>query len=152
MRLQPLSYQDNICRLAGSSESVRSGNVKLSGLMDEKGLKCHPDKTVLISIGTSKFREDMKKEIEQNPIMFGDFQVKSKEEDVYLDDVISARGLEASIEATIRKRSGKVKGDMFEAKAIMSDHRMQAVGGMTGAWDLWESAIIPSLQTTAAAG
>ena len=30
VRLQPLSYQDVICRLAGNSESVRSGNVKLS--------------------------------------------------------------------------------------------------------------------------
>ena len=145
VRLQPLSYQDDICRLAGCSESARAGNVKLSGLMDEKGLKCHPGKTVLIAIGTKKFREEVNKEIKQNPIMFGDFQVKSKEEDVYLGDVISARGLEASIEATIRKRSGKVKGEMFKVKAIMSDFRMQAVGGMAGAWDLWESAILPSL-------
>ena len=45
----------------------------------------------------------MKNEIEQNPIMLGDFQVNSKEEEVYLGDVIFARGLEASIEATIRK-------------------------------------------------
>ena len=38
VRLQPLSYQDDICRLAGCSESTRAGNVKLSGLMNEKGL------------------------------------------------------------------------------------------------------------------
>ena len=64
VRLQPLSYQDDICRLAGSSESARSGNVKLSGLMDEKGLRCHPDKTVLITMGTKKlFKEDINKKI-----------------------------------------------------------------------------------------
>ena len=83
--------------------------------------------------------------MKKNPVMFGDFQVKAEEEDVYLGDVISAQGLEASIEATIRKRLGKVKGAMFEVKAIMSDFRMQAIGGMAGAWDLWEHAILPSL-------
>ena len=78
LRLQPLSYQDDICRLAGSSESARSGNVKLSGLMNEKGLRCHQDKTVIITIGTKKFKEDITKEIQENPIMFGDFKVKSR--------------------------------------------------------------------------
>ena len=34
---------------------------------------------------------------------------------------------------------------MYEAKAILEDFRMQAMGGMAGAWDLWERAIIPSL-------
>ena len=34
---------------------------------------------------------------------------------------------------------------MYEAKAIIEDFRMQAVGGMAGAWDIWQTAIIPSL-------
>ena len=145
VRLQPLSYQDDICRLAGSINSTRAGNMKLSGLMDTKGLQCHPDKTVLLVIGTQRFRHEAEEEIKKNPVMFGDFQVKLEKEEVYLGDVISARGLEASIEATIRKRLGKIKGAMYEVKSIMSDFRMQAIGGMAGAWDLWLHAIIPSL-------
>ena len=62
---------------------------------------------MLIAIGTKKLREEINKEIKQNQIMFGDFQVKSKEEDVSLGVVISARGLEASIEATIIKGLAK---------------------------------------------
>jgi hypothetical protein len=81
----------------------------------------------------------------KNPIKFGKFQVKLKNEDVYLGDVISAKGLEASIVATINKRAGKVRGAVFDVKVIMSDYRMQAVGGMTGAWDLWQHALLPSL-------
>ena len=77
--------------------------------------------------------------------MFGDFQMKFVEEEVYLGDVISAQGLEASVERTIEKRMSKIKGAMYEAKSIMEDFRMQAVGGMAGAWDLWETAILPSL-------
>jgi hypothetical protein len=73
-------------------------------------------------------------EIKKNQIKFGKFQIKLKDEDVYLGGVISAQGLKASIVATIRKRAGKVRGAMFKVKAIMSDYRMQAVGGMAEAW------------------
>ena len=114
-------------------------------MMDEKGLKCHPDKTVLILIGTKKFMQEANEEIKKDPIKFGDFKVKVVDEEVYLGDVISARGLEASIDGTVRKRLGKVRGAMYECRAVMSDYRMQAVGGMAGAWDLWEHAMLPSL-------
>ena len=40
---------------------------------------------------------------------------------------------------------GKVKGSMYETKAIMEDYQMQAMGGMAGALDIWECAILPSL-------
>ena len=36
---------------------------------------------------------------------------------------------------------------MYEAKAIIEDFRMQAMGGMAGSWHLWETAINPSLLT-----
>ena len=49
------------------------------------------------------------------------------------------------MELTINKRMGKVMGAMNESKAIMEDFQMQAMGGMAGAWDLWERAILPSL-------
>ena len=46
---------------------------------------------------------------------------------------------------TIQDRAGKVKIAMMEVKGIMEDFRMQAVGGIMGAWDLWSAAIVPSL-------
>ena len=36
-------------------------------------------------------------------------------------------------------------GEMPEIKAVMDDYRMQALGGMMGALDLWNLAVIPSL-------
>ena len=113
--------------------------------MDQKGLKCHPTKTVCISVGDKEFRAEVKKQVESEPVMFGDFIVKFKESEVYLGDVIAAQGLEKSVELTINRRLGKVKGAMNEAKAIMEDFQMQAIGGMAGTWDLWERAILPSL-------
>ena len=34
---------------------------------------------------------------------------------------------------------------MYEAAAILKDYRMQAIGGMMGAWDIWEKSIVPKL-------
>ena len=64
--------------------------------------------------------------------------MKEKDSDVYLGDVIHSGGLAASVEATISRRIAQVKGMMYEAAAILTDFRMQAVGSMAGAWDMWE--------------
>ena len=53
--------------------------------------------------------------------------------------------LAASLDATVSDRAGKVKAAMYEAAAIIEDFKMQAVGRLMGAWDLWNLAIIPSL-------
>ena len=53
-----------------------------------------------------------------------------KEQDVYLGDMLSGRGLAASVGATIAHRLGKVKGVIYEVAAIIADHRMEVMGGM----------------------
>ena len=68
-----------------------------------------------------------------------------KDQDVYLGDVLNTNRLSSSVEATVFYRLGKVKGSMYEAAAILKDYRMQAIGGMMGAWDIWEKAIVPKL-------
>ena len=120
--------------------------------MDQKGLKYHPTKTVCIVVGNEKYRERAKKEVENSPVIFGNFKMKFVEQKVYLGATISAQGLEESVSLTVERRAGKVKGPMVETKPIMEDFRMQAVGGMAGAWDLWESAIIPSLLANCGSG
>ena len=59
--------------------------------------------------------------------------------------MISSNGLEASVEVTIAYRQGKMIGKMFEMKAIMEDFRLQVVGGMAGAIDVWEMGICAKL-------
>ena len=38
-----------------------------------------------------------------------------------------------------------MKSMIFETAAIMGDYHMHSMGGMAGAWDIWEMAIIPKL-------
>ena len=82
----------------------------------------------------------MREELEICPLMFGDLKMKEKEPDMYLGDVLHSAGLAASVEATISHRIPKVKG-----AAILTDYRMQAMGGMVGAWDMWEMMLVPKL-------
>ena len=47
--------------------------------------------------------------------------------------------------ATVEERAGKIKEATLEIRAIIDEFRMQAMGGLMPAWELWEKALIPSL-------
>ena len=59
-------------------------------------------------------------------------------------------GLVESVEAYIEERVAKIKGSIYELRALIEDFRMQAVGGVESAIELYESCIIPSLLSDAA--
>ena len=64
--------------------------------------------------------------------------------------MFSSQGLSASVEATIKDRTSKIKGSIYELRTVVEDFRMQAVGGMEAAIDIYESCIVPSLITNCA--
>ena len=72
----------------------------------------HPDKTEVILFGD---HESIHKEIEENPIMFNDFETKPKVMDKWLGEMFHMDGLGASVEATVNERMGKVKAAIREA-------------------------------------
>ena len=125
--------------------SARISNIKLSMMLRERLLRCHPTKTCYLVFGSKSYKSKVKEELQDLPLRFGDFEMKEKESDVYLGDVIHSGGLAASVEATISRRIPVVKGMMYEAASILADFRMQAVAGMAGAWDMWERQMIPKL-------
>ena len=129
-----------------------AGNIKLSAMMEDKLLTCHPTKTCYLVVGTPRYREIVKNELKNNPLMFGNFTCKEKDNDIYLGDVISSLGLEHSVELTVQKRLGLIRGAMYETSAIMEDYRLQAVGGMSGAGRYGSEPSVPSCSTTAGPG
>ena len=76
--------------------------------------------------------------------MFGNEMIE-KLQDIYLSDSLSGKVLAASVEDTITQRLGKVKGLMYEVAAIMKYYRMQSLGGMQVAWEIWERSLVPAL-------
>ena len=145
VRVLPLMFQDDIMRVAGSVLSARAGNVKVAAVMRSKQLRLNPDKTGYIIVGKKRAVEEVRREIEMEPIMCGDFVTKEKVCDKWLGDMFHQDGLAASVTATIEDREPKIKGALYEAAAIVDDWRAQCIGGFRSAVDLWELAILPTL-------
>ena len=59
-------------------------------------------------------------------------------------------GLEASIDATITARQGKICGSIYALAALWGDFRMQVVGSTLGTLDMIEFCIVSSLFNNAA--
>ena len=145
VRVQPLAYQDDILRGSKDVMGTQVGNIKLAAMLEEKGLEAHPDKTCYIICGSKKYKEELHCDIQRNPVKFGNFLVKQRGSDRYLGQILHGGGLDLSAEATILERQGRIKGATREIKGIVEDFRMQTMGGLMAAWELWERALIPSL-------
>jgi hypothetical protein len=145
VRVQPQEYQDDIAHAVPDITSARVSNIKMSMMLRERLLRCHPTKTCYLVYGSKSYKKRVREELEIAPLKFGDFKMLEKESDIYLGDVLHSGGLAASVEATISRRVSRVKGQMYEAASILADYRMQAVGGMAGAWDMWNLQMVPKL-------
>ena len=82
VKCHPQAFQDDIARLAETINSTNYGNVKISNMLELKGLECHPTKTTFTTIGTKKYRKDIEEKLKTTPIIFGSFQCKPKDEDL----------------------------------------------------------------------
>ena len=145
IRLQPITYVDDTARASKDVNSMRAGNTKLACLMAEKQLEIHPKKSGFMIFGSEQFKAASRLDVEKCPVMLGKVMLEEKLTDKYLGDILSSQGLSASVEASIRDREAKIKGSIYELRALTEDFMMQAVGGMQSAIDLYESCIIPSL-------
>ena len=73
-------------------------------------MQIHPSKSNYLVAGTTKYKEDVKEETDEDPIMFGEIELKRAQCVTYLGDELHEDGLAASVEATILARRGKVRG------------------------------------------
>ena len=87
----------------------------------------------------------IKLEAEPDPVKIGANILFEKRQAKYLGDVFRSQGLAASVETTVKERSAKIKGSIYELRAVIEDFRMQSVGGMEAAIDLYETCIVSSL-------
>ena len=143
--LAPCLFQDDIIHGAKDLNKARVASNKVATMMAEKNLKLNEDKCVVIAMGTKKQREKVKVELEKNPIMCGDFQMKTAEKEKWLGQQIAAGGLTDSVAETVNAKEGKIKAACLEIANIVNDWRAEEVGGLESAIILWEACIIPSL-------
>ena len=69
VRCNPQAFQDDIARLAEDIPTTNYGNVKISKMLELKGLEYHPTKTTFLVIGTKKYQTKIEEELKRNPIV-----------------------------------------------------------------------------------
>ena len=143
--LAPLMWVDDMLSATGGLQKAREINTKVDKLMKQRGLNLNGDKSICIIIGTKKQKRDATQQITDEPLMCGNFETKEKQEDKWLGQIISARGLADSVAKTVASREGKIKGACLEISLVVNDWRARAVGGMETALMLWKTCVIPSL-------
>ena len=143
--LAPCLFQDDIIHGAKDLNKARMASTKVATMMAEKNLKLNEDKCVVIAMGTKRQREKVKVELENKPIVCGDFQMKTAEKEKWLGQQIAAGGLADSVAETVGAKEGKIKAACLEIANIVNDWRAETVGGLETAIILWEACIIPSL-------
>ena len=147
VKLQPLIFVDDLLRGAKDVNCLRAGCLKLDYVLRSKQLEAHPTKSGILIFGSEQFKAKAQSEIREAPVMMGKIIMKEKINEAYLGDILCSEGLRASTEASIRARVAKVKGSIYELRSIIEDFRMQVVGGMKAAIELYESCIVSSLLT-----
>ena len=146
----PCMFQDDLIHASKKVDAARKASQKVNTIMKEHALQLNKDKSVLIVMGTKNQKKKIMEEIQKDPIMCGDVQMKVKVADKWLGQQLSSDGLAGSIEATVQAREAKIKGASLEVANIINDWRSEAAGGMNSALLLWEACIIPSLLQGAA--
>ena len=143
--LKPLLFQDDVLRMTTTVSGARNGNKRMDMLAKTKALELHPDKTCFVVFGEGEKLRDLEEDIEKNPIYCGEFVTKRKATERYLGDRLNGDGLAESVQSTVTERSGGTKAAIFEIRSIISDLRLQWVGGLLPAYDLFEMSVLSSL-------
>ena len=72
----------------------------------------------------------VRSKFELDQLSIGNQMIKAKVQDKYLGDILHEGGLKKSVEATISDRYGKTFAAINEIGAVMSDYRIDAIGGL----------------------
>ena len=142
--LAPLIFQDDVIHTVGGLREARLSNEKTDRAVKKLNLTLNQDKTTFLIIGSRKQKQSILKELEEKPLMCGEFKTEMQPSFKWLGQTLSEGGLSESVSATVEARAGKIRGACLEVAQIVNDWRSQAVGGMETAFLLWESCCIPS--------
>ena len=143
--MAPLMFQDDLIHSTEGVKQARIASSKFDIVLKQLNLRLHEDKTVCIVMGSRKQKQNIKTELENQPLMCGSIETKLKDRVKWLGQILSTDGLADSVAATVAAREDKITAASREIGQIISDWRAHLVGGMETALFLWESCCVPSL-------
>ena len=72
--------------------------------------------------------KNWRKKIDDNPIKFGNFNIKCKSKTKYLDQILCKK-LSTNALETVKEKENKIKAATYEIKKIIEDFKMQRLSG-----------------------
>ena len=98
---------------------MRNGNFKFSILAAAQQLDYHSKKSCCFVYGNRKLKANVQLEAKEEPVLLGKNELEERQEDKYLGDMMSSLGRGESVKETVKERTGKVKGAMYEIRAVL---------------------------------
>ena len=86
-------FQNDLADCSDNLANSRKSNRKVNVLVKQLCLNLNRDKTVYILIGSKKQKEEAREEIQENPLMCGEFHMKEENIAKYLGQYLSSEGL-----------------------------------------------------------
>ena len=86
VRLQPLSWQDDVVGLNGEIRLVQAALNRLNHFVEESQLEIHPDqsKSSYMVFGSKSYKKEVVKETEEDPLRVGDVKLERSKSMTYL--------------------------------------------------------------------
>ena len=127
--LAPIMWMDDILNSVKGTKEAREANKRVDILMKQRGLSLNKDKSVCLILGSKKQKQDISRELENQPLVCGDFETKEKQQEKWLGQILSAAGLADCVSQTVAAKEGKIRGACLEIAVIVNDWRADVVGG-----------------------
>ena len=129
--------------------SAQIGNELIDSVMETKLLDFNLDKSCYIVTGDLKAQEPIRESFSDNPLKLSGKDMKEANEEKYLGDFLSSKGLGESILVTINSRLKKVSNALMEIRAVVEDSRAMVIGGIITGLEIWEISVLPYLLNNA---
>ena len=141
--LTPLMYVDDIAKACKTvQESSDMGQVVTDSLNDLK-MEAHSEKSGLLVFG--RRRDKLRKELNENPTTVQGFTMGLKESETYLGMQFVEKGASESITQTLLSRKIKCMTKSMELVKLLEDDRIQAIGWLATAINVFNAVIVSTL-------
>ena len=115
------------CRGKKRQEEARIANLRIYRVIKGLKLRLNEDKSFCIVIGSRKQRQEVKLELERQPLMSRGFETQLKDKFKLWGQILSTGGLADSAAATVEAREGKIRGACLDISSIVNDWRAKVV-------------------------
>ena len=143
--LNAVIFQDDIGKLNDNLEQSRESCAKIDDTLKRKLLSVNYDKSKVLIVGSTQFRNKTLKELERNPMRMGNSTIEHSEKEKYLGDIIHEKGCFESISATIKDRLGKATGICNDIIQTCDSPWINGLGNSSIVIKEFEARVIPLL-------